>query len=95
MRKADFRRGQRLGKEDHIVRWSRPLIRSLSWQAQKMLPEFLTVRECRIHIEQAGFRSKAIVVVTTLLDAEEFTKSHGNFAQRVSGRHNVAKSDDT
>jgi hypothetical protein len=74
MRKADFRRGQRLGKEDHIVHWPRPLIRSLSWQAQKMLPEFLTVRECRIHIEQAGFRSKAIVVVTTLLDAEEFTK---------------------
>ncbi len=74
MRKANFKRGQRLGKEDHIVHWPRPLIRSLSWQAQKMLPEFLTVRECRIHIEQAGFRSKAIVVVTTLLDAEEFTK---------------------
>ena len=74
MRKADFRKGKRLGKEDHIVRWRRPLIRSLSWQAQKMLPEYLTVRECHIHIEQAGFRSKSIVVVTTLLDAEEFTK---------------------
>ena len=74
MRKADFRKGKRLGKEDHIVRWKRPLIRSLSWQAQKMLPEYLTVRECRIHIGQAGFRRKSIVVVTTLLDAEEFTK---------------------
>jgi hypothetical protein len=74
MRKADFRRGKRLGKEDHIVQWPRPQIRSLSWQAQKMLPEFLTVRECRIHIEQAGFRSKSIIVVTTLLDAKEFTK---------------------
>jgi len=74
MRKADFRKGKRLGKEDHIVQWPRPEIRSLSWQAQKMLPEFLTVRECRIHIDQAGFRSKAIIVVTTLLDAEEFTK---------------------
>ena len=74
MRKADFRKGKRLGKEDHIVRWKRPQIRSLSWQAQKMLPEYLTVRECRIHIEQAGFRSESIVVVTTLLDAEEFTK---------------------
>jgi IS4 transposase len=74
MRRADFRKGKRLGKEDHIVRWKRPLIRSLSWQAQKLLPEYLTVRECLIHIEQAGFRSKAIVVVTTLLDAEEFTK---------------------
>jgi len=74
MRKADFRKGKRLGKEDHIVQWPRPQIRSLSWQAQKMLPEFLTVRECRIHIDQAGFRSKAIIVVTTLLDAEGFTK---------------------
>ena len=74
MRKADFRKGKRLGKEDHIVRWKRPLIRSLSWQAQKLLPEHLTVRECRIHIEQTGFRSKSIVVVTTLLNAEEFTK---------------------
>ena len=74
MRKADFRRGKRLGKGDHIVQWPKPMIRSLSWQAQKMLPEFLTVRECRIHIEQAGFRSTVIIVVTTLLDAKEFTK---------------------
>ena len=74
MRKADFRRGQRLGKEDHIVRWKRPQIRSLSSQARKMLPEYLTVRECRIHIEQAGFRSEAIVVVTTLLDPKAYTK---------------------
>lgn len=75
MRKADFRRGKRLGKGDHIVRWSKPsFIRSLDWQTYKKLPEFLTVRECRIHIEQAGFRSKAIIVVTTLLDAEKYTK---------------------
>ncbi len=75
MRKADFRRGKRLGKGDHIVRWSKPsFIRSLDWQTYKTLPEFLTVRECRVHIEQAGFRSKAIIVVTTLLDAEAYTK---------------------
>jgi hypothetical protein len=74
MRKADFRKGKRLGKEDHIVRWKRPQIRSLNRQVQKMLPEYLTIRECRIHIEQAGFRSESIVVVTTLMDAEEFTK---------------------
>ena len=49
-------------------------MRSLSWHAQKALPEYLTVRECRIHIKQAGFRTKTVVVVTTLLDAEKFTK---------------------
>ena len=74
MRKADFRKGKRLGKEDHIVRWKRPQIRSLSWQAQQKLPEYLTVRECRIHIEKAGFQTRSIIVVTTLLDSEEFTK---------------------
>lgn len=73
-RKVDFRKGKRLGKEDHIVRWKRPATRSLTGWAHRELPEYLTVRECRIHIEQAGFRSQAIVVVTTLLDPEEFTK---------------------
>jgi len=74
MRRVDFRKGKRLGKEDHIVRWRRPATRSLTGWAHRELPEYLTVRECRIHIEQAGFRSKAFVVVTTLTDAEKFTK---------------------
>lgn len=73
-RKVDFRKGKRLGKEDHIVQWRKPATRSLTGWAHRELPEYLTVRECRIHIEQAGFRSKDIVVVTTLLDPEEFTK---------------------
>ena len=37
------------------------------------LPEFLTIRECRFQVEQAGFRCKEIILVTTLLDANEFT----------------------
>lgn len=83
MRRADFRKGKRLGKEDHLVRWKRPQTRSLSGWAHKELPEYLTVRECRIHIEQAGFRSKAIVVVTTLLDIEKFTKEDLAFLYRA------------
>lgn len=86
-RKADFRKGKRLGKGDHIVRWKRPMIRSLSWQARKELPEYLTVRECRIQIEQAGFRSKAIVVVTTLLDPQAFSKE--DLAGLYQARWNV------
>jgi hypothetical protein len=73
-RKADFRKGKRLSKGDHLVRWPKPaFIRSLSWQAQKKLPEFITVRECCVHVGQAGFRSHTIIIVTTLLDAEKFT----------------------
>jgi len=74
-RDADFRRGKRLGEKDHIVRWSKPTtIRWVDRQTYKSLPDFLEVRECCISIQQAGFRSKTIVVVTTLLDADEYTK---------------------
>jgi hypothetical protein len=74
-RKADFRRGRRLGDDDHIVRWSKPSsIRSLDWPSYKALPEFITIRETRIRVVQPGFRTKSIVVVTTLLDPQETTK---------------------
>jgi hypothetical protein len=74
-RKADFRRGKRLGHDDHIVRWLKPTsIRSLDWQAYKSLPEYVTVREARIRVAQPGFRTKFIVVVTTLLDPQQTTK---------------------
>lgn len=74
-RKADFRRGQRLGYDDHIVRWFKPTsIRSLDWKAYKRLPEYITVRETRIPITQPGFRTRSLVVVTTLLDAQQTTK---------------------
>ena len=73
-RRADFRRGRRLGKGDHIVQWRRPgIIRSIDWQTLKSLPEFLTIRETRVQVEQPGFRSRTIIVVTTLLDADDVT----------------------
>ena len=74
-RTADFRRGKRLGHEDHIVRWFKPTsIRSLDRQTYKTLPEFITIREARIRVAQPGFRTKSIVVVTTLLDPQQTTK---------------------
>jgi len=74
-RTADFRRGIRLGKDDHIVHWRKP--NSRRWvdrDTYKSLPRFLTVRECRVKIQQPGFRTKTIIVVTTLLDAEKYPK---------------------
>jgi hypothetical protein len=32
------------------------------------------VRAVRVHVEQPGLRARAIIVATTLLDAEEITK---------------------
>ncbi len=83
-RKADFRRGKRLGKGDHIVRWRKPTsIRSVVWQTYKSLPEYLTIRETLIRVEQPGFRTKSIVVVTTLLDSEQTTKEDLAFLYRA------------
>ena len=74
-RSADFRRGKRLGKDDHIVQWPKPpKPRTIDSETYKTLPDFLTIRECRYHVDQPGFRTKLVVVVTTLLDADEFTK---------------------
>ena len=75
VRSADFRRGIRLGNDDHLVRWYKPTsIRSLDRKTYNALPEFITVRETRVRVEQPGFRTKFIVVVTTLLKPEQVSK---------------------
>src|SRR5437868_11889637 len=74
-RKADFRRGKCLGKDDHVVIWPKPAKpRSIDRETYDTLPESLTIRECRVQIEQPGFRVRTLIVATTLLDADEFTK---------------------
>jgi DDE family transposase len=74
-RTADFRRGKRLGQEDHVVQWRKPTsIRSLDREEYHALPEFVTVREARARVSQPGFRTRSIVVVTTLLDPKQTTK---------------------
>jgi hypothetical protein len=74
-RTADFRRGKRLGNGDHIVKWLKPTKpRSIDRQTYDALPEFLTIRETRVRVEQAGFRTETLLIATTLLDADEVTK---------------------
>jgi len=68
-RRADFRRGTRLGTDDHLVQWKKPTsIRSVDRRTYNALPDAITVREARFRVEQPGFRTRAVVVVTTLLD---------------------------
>jgi hypothetical protein len=74
LRKADFRKGQRLGKDDHLVRWPKPHIRGVGRKAQLAMPRYLTVREVRVSIKQPGFRTKVLIVVTTLLDPFQYSK---------------------
>lgn len=73
-RKTDFRTGQRLGRNDHRVCWSKPALRPewMSREEYRSLPDTLTLREVRVLVRQPGFRTKSLVVVTTLLDAERY-----------------------
>jgi Transposase DDE domain len=87
-RKADFRRGKRLGPGDHLVQWLKPRKpRSIDRAAYDALPDVLLIRECRVRVEQPGFRIRTLVIATTLLDADEFTKN--DLAQLYRARWNA------
>jgi len=69
-RRADFRTGSRLGRGDHTVAWPKPVRPAWMDEAtHAALPALLLVREVRSRRERKGFRTTALVLVTTLLDA--------------------------
>ena len=73
-RKADFRRGKRLGEGDHIVVWPKPARpRSIDRETYDALPDSLVVRECRVRVGRPGFRVQTLIVATTLLVAVSIT----------------------
>jgi IS4 transposase len=73
-RTADFRCGRRLGSGDHLVEWIRPA--RPEWMDQETydrMPTSIEVREVLVHVNQPGFRTNSLVVITTLCDAEEYS----------------------
>jgi Transposase DDE domain len=73
LREADFRRGERLGPGDHVVEWPRP--EQPEWMddaTYARMPESLRLREVAVQVAERGFRVQSLVVVTTLLDAEQY-----------------------
>jgi len=74
-RTADFRRGTRLGPGDHAIEWLRPPRPDwMDEETYQRMPKSLTVREVEVAVHQPGFRVDAFVVVTTLLDATQYTR---------------------
>jgi len=71
LRRADFRRGERLGKNDHLVRWGKPSMRDIDRETYRSFPDFITVRQCRFWVDDPGFRSREVIIVTTMLDPRE------------------------
>ena len=69
-RSVDWSAGERLGKRDHVVTWHKP--EKPEWMEQAVyeeIPATLRLREVEIAVLQPGFRTRSLVVVTTLLDA--------------------------
>jgi Transposase DDE domain len=74
-RKVDFRRGCRVAVEDHIVVWTKPARPDWMDEATYVaMPAELRVRELRVRINQPGFRDDELVLVTTLIDGEAYSK---------------------
>lgn len=75
LRSTDFRTGRRLGKDDHLVSWPKPP--RPQWMSREQyaeLPKESTLREVRVRVSQKGFRTKVLLVVTTLIDAEKYPR---------------------
>lgn len=70
VRPVDFRRGKRLGKNDAIFTWLRPLqcTKNMTLDELRSLPPTLVLRILRFRVTQRGFRTRSVTLVTTLLD---------------------------
>jgi hypothetical protein len=73
--RCDFRRGERLGKDDHIVFIEKPE-KSKAWdpKADTQLPQRLALRVVRVVVESPGRRAKVLWLATTLLSPRQFPK---------------------
>jgi hypothetical protein len=75
-RRTDFRRGTKLGRDEHLVVWERHRNRP-AWMDRlsfRRLPRTLTMRELKVRVDKPGFRTRQFVVVTSLVDAEVYPR---------------------
>lgn len=73
LRIVDFRRGRKLGSLDQIVSYQRPA--RPAWMSQSeydSYPSSISVRHIKYKVPRQGFRTREVVVATTLLDASEY-----------------------
>lgn len=75
-RKCNFQKGRKLGKDDHVVIWKRPPYDSTRYESKEeweSLPKEMEIREIRITVRRPGYRTRTVVIVTTLLDASVYS----------------------
>lgn len=74
-RHYDFGTGARRGGDDHVVTWARPA--RPDWMDKPTYhatPKTLTIREVRFRVDRPGYRTREIVVATTLSGAAAHTR---------------------
>ncbi|HTX39619.1 MAG TPA: IS4 family transposase [Bryobacteraceae bacterium] len=69
---------KRLGRQDQLVRWHKPLRRFkprwMTVEDYEQLPDTLDVREVRYQLEGKGQRTRLVTIATTLLDPVVYPK---------------------
>ena len=94
-RPTNFDKGRRLGHEDHLVEWQRGRQRR-SWMRLwefHRLPRSIVMRELRVRIDKKGFRTRQIVIVTSLLDPVEYPASELATLYRARWHAEVCQAD--
>jgi hypothetical protein len=73
-RPRDFRKGLWLGPGDRLVTWTKPKQRQLTITQKlwRILPQEITLRLIKVRCATKGFRTRELVLVTTLLDPETY-----------------------
>jgi hypothetical protein len=73
-RRRDFRRGQRLSRDEREVRWAKPTQRPKTVTAEEWarLPDSLCLRLVRCRVNVRGFRTRQVILVNTLLDRDAY-----------------------
>jgi len=75
-RSLDWRKGRRIGKNQRIVTWKKPLSQpggsTMSEEEWKALPATMTVRLIRFYYEDRSGLKRRMVLVTTLVDAVKY-----------------------
>ena len=75
-RRCDFRCGRKLGRDDHVVVWRKPKYDATRFETRdewESLPDKLEMREVRVHVRRQGYRTRTVIIVTTLLDAKQYS----------------------
>jgi len=87
-RHHDFSKGRRLGHDDHVVEWVRPARPDwMDKETYRDAPKTMEIRETRSRVSRPGYRTREVIVATTLLDAERYGK--GDLAELYGHRWRV------